>query len=55
MIKADSSLGSTSIFDGVNNFIYKTLVVGVNPEFFPASTDTIFYPTYLRVVQYIYE
>lgn len=45
MIKAGSQLSSTSILDGVNNYIYKTPTAGANPEFFPASTDTIFYPT----------
>ncbi|MEG0993638.1 MAG: fimbrillin family protein [Bacteroidales bacterium] len=45
MIKAGSQLSSTSILNGVNNYIYKTPRGGVNPEFFPVSTDTIFYPT----------
>ena len=45
MIKSGSQLSSTSILDGVNNYIYKTPTIGTNPEFYPASTDTIFYPT----------
>lgn len=45
MFNADSTLSSNSIFDNVNNYLYKSLSLSSNPEFVPVNADTIFYPT----------